>query len=898
MAIETEGLNIPIAYSYDNAGLKKAQAELSKFTSTTSAGIVKSRNSFDNIKNIYNSVADGITKDNAKIVSSFNSYQNAINNVTKAEKNYKLASRNVGIARSNAMLKQMQANEFLAKITAKPPTDEAGRQAALVRGEQLALSKEKAVNQVDTAKESKAKALLSYKNAVNNASTALNGLISKQISVNDAIDKTNASVYEQSGSLNVLSSTSEKVKSKMAKLGDFLTSHSKKVDKASRSYSGFKFGRFLVYFNTLKAAVRSTNKVLEASSSWVENLNLLEVTFSGTQAEAKKFVDTVADNFGLDKNAIAQYVSTFKQMANAMGQASEVGTAMSEALTQVAIDIASLRNVSIDTAVSDLSGAIAGQVKPVRKYGFDITMYSIDELMEEEGFGAIGRQLSQADKQLARTILLIRQSRDAWGDLGKTINTYANQQKVADAQLKNLQRTLGNLLIGTVQVGKTFEDAKKTAGIATQALWYFNGAMMATVEILQLFIPEVAQFNMDGATNTVKQYADEMEEAEEATNGMLASFDKFDVLSEQSGGKGSSSASSMLNAKLIEEYNSYLEESKALYGDINQYAKEIKETILMWVFPSFDGGDFGEFIKQFGGDGNKIIGAMNQDLGELVKLMDNIVETIKNLKPVLDVILDILSFMSSAILQLSNNLGDKGITGVTYSLLGVVLLFKGLKLTASIGTLITKLASLTPAVKTFETSMVGLTGTMTKFQMATTLAAGAIGGIMLWQLIETITKGAPELRLMIGLAFALAGAFMAVALALKAITGGLAVALTAAALVGGIAAVTSSIVEMNKATSTPSHAAGGYQTGGLFFAGELGSEWVGRQGNTSTIVNDKQMSDIMMEAVANGVVVGNQAGGNTATNDKPINVYVGATKLFEITRDTARRQGIDFVKVR
>ena len=66
VAIETEGLNIPIAYSYDNAGLKKAQAELSKFTSTTSAGIVKSRNSFDNIKNIYNSVADGITKDNAK----------------------------------------------------------------------------------------------------------------------------------------------------------------------------------------------------------------------------------------------------------------------------------------------------------------------------------------------------------------------------------------------------------------------------------------------------------------------------------------------------------------------------------------------------------------------------------------------------------------------------------------------------------------------------------------------------------------------------------------------------------------------------------------------------------------------------------------------------------------
>lgn len=80
-----------------------------------------------------------------------------------------------------------------------------------------------------------------------------------------------------------------------------------------------------------------------------------------------------------------------------------------------------------------------------------------------------------------------------------------------------------------------------------------------------------------------------------------------------------------------------------------------------------------------------------------------------------------------------------------------------------------------------------------------------------------------------------------------ALTVGIAVPIITAAVGVGIAGIKGLI------DSAKEHADGGFQTGGLFYAGEKGAEWVGRQGSTSTIVNDTQMSDIMRESVAQGV---------------------------------------------
>ena len=213
----------------------------------------------------------------------------------------------------------------------------------------------------------------------------------------------------------------------------------------NKAFSGFNLAKLFSMIYMVRRLKNVLQDAIEISASWVENLNLLEVTYKETTDNALGLVKAMSTNFGLDPNDIVQYSATFMQMANAMGQARDTAYTMSTALTQIALDLASLRNVTFGQAVSDFESAIAGQVKPVRKYGMDITSFSIDDLLKRQGLSGSSTRMTMLDKQLARTILLIEQSRDAWGDYAKTINTFANQQKVLVAQYNQLLRALGIL---------------------------------------------------------------------------------------------------------------------------------------------------------------------------------------------------------------------------------------------------------------------------------------------------------------------------------------------------------------------------------------------------------------------------------------------------------------------
>ena len=75
-------------------------------------------------------------------------------------------------------------------------------------------------------------------------------------------------------------------------------------------------------------------------------------------------------------------------------------------------------------------------------------------------------------------------------------------------------------------------------------------------------------------------------------------------------------------------------------------------------------------------------------------------------------------------------------------------------------------------------------------------------------------------------------------------------------------------------------------------------EWVGRQGNSTAVVNDTQMSDVMGTAVRNGVL--EALSYNTGTNET-FNITVQANldgqKVYETTRKIARKNGEKFAKV-
>ena len=398
------------------------------------------------------------------------------------------------------------------------------------------------------------------------------------------IDKVNVNI----GKLTVSQNQGTKSTQKFAKAQTNL----------NKAFSGFNLAKLFSMIYMVRRLKNVLQDAIDVSASWVENLNLLEVTYKETTDNALGLVKAMSTNFGLDPNDIVQYSATFMQMANAMGQARDTAYTMSTALTQIALDLASLRNVTFGQAVSDFESAIAGQVKPVRKYGMDITSFSIDDLLRRQGLSGSSTRMTMLDKQLARTILLIEQSRDAWGDYAKTINTFQNQQKVLVAQYKQLLRALGDVFVGTVNANASLEEAMQTAGIATKTIWYLNGALMALTSIIRAFKPENMVSGFNQTTNAIKQYNEELENSQDTINGMLLSFDKFEALDS---GKGmADNMTAILESILQSEYAEYLAVAEERMANMVSYATDIRDRILEWAFPDFDSASesFEEFIKK------------------------------------------------------------------------------------------------------------------------------------------------------------------------------------------------------------------------------------------------------------------------------------------------------------
>lgn len=875
---KNNGIKIDISYKYNNAGMKKAIADIKAIDTESSRTLLKSAENINALTEVSKTMAQYLTKDNEAVSAA----------IGKQVKAYEAAQKAV-IAYKKSISTVAQTEKNLASVRNSILMTKAGkaRKGVSIVGETTVQKTRNGVTTIDEQATARLTA----------ATERLNRAKLQQESITIDIQKAE-NAYKNS----ILATADAQKQIALDRVKSRIDAVSSAVKRLSSKIKQIDIQRLVAQIFMLRRAWQTITAFVTASADWVENLNLLEVVFGESADAAKEFVKATANNLGLDVNELAQYASTFKQMANAMGQAAETGTQMSKALTYLALDISSLRNVDIKTAMSDLASGIAGQVKPVRKYGADITEDSINAFLRPYGMST--RNLSQADKQLVRSLLLIRQLKDAWGDMAKTIDTFSNQQRVLNAQFENFKRLIGSVLVGTFKFTDefgnktTFEEASKTAGIATKAIWYLNGALMAVNEILQQLAPDVE--NVNGAIKaSADDITDSFGEIENATKGSLASFDKFNTLS---GGSGAKTGISALLEKLFgKESSAYIAQFEEAMKNSSMYAKQIANTFLEKFFPDFKewkksnpDGLFADWAKETGSVSDKM-GDLKQNIYGLITLlvgiksplaaialavgktalgdteqMDKIAGVIANISSTMSDLLpkiaDIavkLAPIALEILEIVVNTLD-WITknDLLLPLIGLIIssliTFKGIQFAVHLAELAEKSTMLAGVLSKLKNGIVAVNTPFAKFAQtnAGLLTAIAALGIGITIFVSNLDKLSSTAKVVIPIVAALAAVIAGAAVATAAWSAGPAAALkaglTAAAIAGGVTLAAGTVI----ALAAEKHADGGFQTGGLFYAGEKGAEWVGRQGNTSTIVNDTQMSDIMRDSVAQGVKSG------------------------------------------
>ena len=377
---------------------------------------------------------------------------------------------------------------------------------------------------------------------------------------------------------SVLSGMNEGRIKQIEQSGNALKSVNNETDKIAKKMNlAFDYTVVRKFASSLTSAYQSLIKVTQKSSEFLESFNLFQVAFNGNYISAERFMNKMTEMYGLDESWAIRTIGLFKQLANAMGLTADVGDRLSKLLTQMSVDISSLYNLDVDQVPSILQSALAGQTKPARRLGADITQTTLQQTLGDLGIDKEVVNLSYAEKRLLIVISLTRQLTQATGDWGRTLESPANQMRILSEQFNRFSREVGNVFLP----------------ILSKILPYMNAILMVLTEIIAS-IARLLGYNTEDydyfgtMAEDIDDFGAGVDEAASSVDKLkrgLRGFDKLNNITtptSASGGVGGGVGTG-IDAGLMDAFNKAYDDYFKKLDNVQMKATKIRDAILDWL---------------------------------------------------------------------------------------------------------------------------------------------------------------------------------------------------------------------------------------------------------------------------------------------------------------------------
>lgn len=197
--------------------------------------------------------------------------------------------------------------------------------------------------------------------------------------------------------------------------------------------------------NVFRNVVRITYQLMDYAADYGETMNKFNVVAGKSTEELDAFVKKMNNVLGLDLKDLYDSVASFKSIANSIKLGTKEATTFSKTLTMLGVDLASLYNTSTEQAINALISGLHGLQRPLKNY--DIYLYdsNLEQTALTHGIKKQVTAMNESEKILLRYLSILEQSKDAQGDMSRTISSTANQLRIAKAQFAQLKRSLGQI---------------------------------------------------------------------------------------------------------------------------------------------------------------------------------------------------------------------------------------------------------------------------------------------------------------------------------------------------------------------------------------------------------------------------------------------------------------------
>lgn len=191
--------------------------------------------------------------------------------------------------------------------------------------------------------------------------------------------------------------------------------------------------------------------------------------------------ETTLPSMGMDTGFLMNTQATFGQVSSSIGVASEQALKLSNALTMIGADLASVKNEDFDKVYDNLTSGLVGMSRAVDKYGINIRNANMEQYAHNLGIEQSVSKWGQADKAMLRTIMILDSTRYAWSDMSKTINLPANQLRMLKQNFISLSRSIGNIFLPVIATVLPYING---ITIALRRLTDFIGRMLGVEDKL------------------------------------------------------------------------------------------------------------------------------------------------------------------------------------------------------------------------------------------------------------------------------------------------------------------------------------------------------------------------------------------------------------------------------
>lgn len=189
---------------------------------------------------------------------------------------------------------------------------------------------------------------------------------------------------------------------------------------------------------------------ISAASDLDESQSKVTQVFKDQADEVLAWADSSATAFGQSKQQALEAAGTYGNLFQAFGIASDAAQEMSTTMVELAADLASFNNTSIDDAIQALRSGLSGETEPLKRFGIALTDARLKAEAMAQGIYDGAGALDAGQKAQAAYAVILQDTTLAQGDFARTSDGLANTQRILQAAVEDAKAEIGTGLVNAI----------------------------------------------------------------------------------------------------------------------------------------------------------------------------------------------------------------------------------------------------------------------------------------------------------------------------------------------------------------------------------------------------------------------------------------------------------------